>query len=55
MSALDLKARMLTSAWTAPTAGRSFCPGRIWTVVGGTSGTGGWTWPMPPPAIAPRD
>jgi hypothetical protein len=42
------------SAWTATTAGRSSCRGRIWMAAAAASGTGGWTWPMPPPAIAPR-
>jgi hypothetical protein len=40
MSALDLTARMLTSAWTAPTAGRSLCPDPNWRAAVRQSGTG---------------
>jgi conjugative relaxase-like TrwC/TraI family protein len=41
-------------AWTATTVGRSSCPGPIWTAAAAASATGGSTWPMPPPATAPK-
>jgi hypothetical protein len=41
-------------AWTAPTAGRSSCLGPIWMAAAAASATGGWIWPMPPPATAPK-
>ena len=39
---------------TVTMAGRSPCPGPTWRDAPGESATGGWTWPMPLPAIAPR-
>jgi hypothetical protein len=35
-------------------AGKSSCPGPIWMAAAAGSATAGSTWPMPPPATAPK-
>jgi ATP-dependent exoDNAse (exonuclease V) alpha subunit len=54
VTALDAQARSLRIRLDAATAGRSPFQGGIWMAAVGESAIAGWTWPMPPPATAPR-
>ena len=54
ITALDPQARTLTIRLDGTDGRRSPCPGRIWMAAAAASATGGSTWPMPPPATAPK-
>ena len=54
ITALDPQARTLTIRLDGTDGRRSPCPGPIWMAAAAESATGGWIWPMPPPATAPR-
>jgi hypothetical protein len=54
-SALDPQTRSLTLRLDGSDGRTVILPSRIWMAVAATSATGGWTWPMPPPATGPRD
>jgi hypothetical protein len=55
ITALDPTPGPSPSASTARRIGRSSCPGPIWMAAAAVSAIGGLTWPMPPPATAPKD
>jgi hypothetical protein len=51
---LDPDARTLTIRLDGKDGREVTLPGRIWTAAAAGSATGGWIWPMPPPATAPK-
>ena len=54
ITALDPQARTLTLRLDGTDGRRSSCPGPTWTAAAAASATGGWIWPMPPPATGLR-
>jgi conjugative relaxase-like TrwC/TraI family protein len=54
ITALDSRERTLTIRLDGADGRTVVLPGRIWTGAAAASATGGWTWPMPPPATAPK-
>jgi ATP-dependent exoDNAse (exonuclease V) alpha subunit len=54
VTALDPQAGTLTLRLDGAGDKEITLPGSIWTAAGAGSATGGWTWPMPPPATAPK-
>jgi ATP-dependent exoDNAse (exonuclease V) alpha subunit len=54
VTALDPKARTLTIRLDGTDGRTVTLPPRTWTAAAAGSATGGSTWPMPPPATAPR-
>jgi ATP-dependent exoDNAse (exonuclease V) alpha subunit len=54
VTAFDPDARTLRIRLDGKDGREVVLPGAFWTATAVTSGTGGWTWPMPPPATAPK-
>jgi hypothetical protein len=55
ITALDPQTRTLTIRLDGAEDQEVTLPRSYWMAAAAASATGGWTWPMPPPGIAPKD
>ena len=55
VTALDPQARTLTLRLDGSDGGDGDAAPFVWTAAAAVNGTGGWIWPMPLPATAPKD